>query len=246
MSKSGKTTLTILLVVVAVLLLSLSAIALFFYQNESKLRKEREVELAQVKASEEKLKDDLKETKKQAFLLEEKGKEADEKINNLLDELELAQGVRDEIKNENATLKEALTKEGQEKESLQKELASLQDKVKTLETQVESETQARAQLEEKVKDYETEPVQLEKIVVTPDEAAQGKILSVNKENDFVIFNLGQKSGINPEMLLSVYRGNNYLGDIKVARVQDDMSVADFVPPLTSAGVRQNDRVIAKK
>jgi hypothetical protein len=43
----------------------------------------------------------------------------------------------------------------------------------------------------------------------------------------------------------VFRGNEYLGDIKATRVQDEMSAADIVPPLSSKGISKNDTVVLK-
>ena len=121
MSKPGKTV-TIILVVICILSLVLTVIAVFFFQKESEQRKIAEDNLAQSKLSEAKLQAELKESKKQVFLLEEKAKEADEKINSLMDDLELAEGVRDEIKAENDTLKEALDTESKAKDQLRKQM----------------------------------------------------------------------------------------------------------------------------
>ena len=62
-------------------------------------------------------------------------------------------------------------------------------------------------------------------------ATKGHILSIDTDAEFVIFNLGLKQGVKPEDVLSVYRGDEYLGDIKATRVQDEMSAADLIPPL---------------
>ena len=83
-------------------------------------------------------------------------------------------------------------------------------------------------------------------MVAAAEASQGRVLSVDKENDFLIFNLGEKDGVKPGFLMSIYRGEDYLGDVKVSRVQSEMSAADFVPPFSSQKVRKNDQVVAKK
>ena len=250
MNKAGKTT-TIFLVVISVLLLSLTAISIFFFKKENELRKLAESKLAQAKALEVKLDQDLKEAKKQVFLFEEKNKEADDKINGLMDELELQKGVRDQMKSENDSLKEALTKETKDKEALNKELAALQEKAASLEENFKSEEKLRVDLESKVKDMEQQTsqqpgVELEKIVVTPGEIPQGKIIDVNMDNNFVIFNLGQEYGIKQDMLMSIFRKDNYLGDVKVSRVQEGMSVADFIPPLTSKQVKKDDRIVLKK
>jgi len=90
-----------------------------------------------------------------------------------------------------------------------------------------------------------ENVELGKIVVKPKGQKQGKIISVDKETDFVIINLGEEDGLKKDAVLSIYRGENYIGDIKVSRVLPEMSAADFVPPLKNHQVREDDQVIIK-
>ena len=74
---------------------------------------------------------------------------------------------------------------------------------------------------------------------------EGRILTVDIETEFVVVNLGKKDGIVEDMFMSVYRGPHYLGDIKVTRVQPEMSAADIIPPFSSQMVRKNDQVVAK-
>ena len=248
MNTQGKT-LTILLIVISILLLSLTGISLFFFQKETELRKSLENKLASAKAAEAKLDSDLKEAKKQIFLLEEKDKESDEKIEGLLDELELEKGLREEIKSENTALKDALSGESQTKEKLQADLQAAQDQMTTLEEKLKAEEAKRTELETKLKDMEgadASQVELEKIVVNPGEIPAGKILSVNNENNFATINLGQDVGLAADTVLAVYRGEKYLGDIKVTRVEAAASVADFIPPFSSKQVKKNDKVMTKK
>ena len=244
MSKDGKT-FTILLIVVLVVLLCLTGIAAFFFNKETALRKSLEQQLVLAKDVETRLNNELQEAKKQVFLVEEKNKEADEKINSLMDELELQEGIRDQMKTENASLKDALTKESQEKEKLQREFAQAQEKVTSLEEKLKAQEISNKPLEKNEGDG-AQAVDLDKIVVRPGEIPEGRVVSVNEENDFLIFNLGAEHGIVPNMLLSIYHSDQYLGDIKVARVQDGMSVADFIPPFSKDKVKKDDRVLVKK
>ncbi len=310
MSKSGKT-LTIFLVLISILLLALSVIAVFYFHKESELRKLAEMNLEQSRATEAKLQAELKEAKKQQFLVEEKLKEADEAMNDLRAEKELADGVRDQIKEENATLKEALESETQAKEKIRQEvgeqLEAAKKRVAELESQVASEKKLRDEIESKLRSLEeqarqpgasapsTVPVdsapagasggelpsselfsapstqsvpqssrvdynrretlassspaiQLEKIFVGNAVASdiEGRILSVDKENDFIIFDLGKKDGVDAGTVMSIYRDQNYLGDVKVSKVQSDMAAADFIPPFSSQKVRKNDIISIKK
>ena len=251
MNRSGKAA-TIILVITAILLLSLLAISLFFFKDENEKRKLAESQLVQVKASQAKIEMDLKDAKKQISLFEEKEKESDKKINDLMDELELQKGIREQMKTENAALKETMGKDNEDKENISKALVAAQEKLTALEEQLKGEETQRAELEAKIKEMEQqetqtgESVELERIIVTPGEAPQGRIVSVNKDNNFVIFNLGQEYGIAQDALISVFRGDKYLGDLKVTRVQAGMSVADFVAPLSGNQGKKDDRVVVKK
>ncbi|MBF0531467.1 MAG: hypothetical protein HQL23_00035 [Candidatus Omnitrophica bacterium] len=89
-------------------------------------------------------------------------------------------------------------------------------------------------------------VNLDKIIVNPANIPEGRIVSVDKDTEFVIIDLGQKDGVVTGMDFSVYRGKEYLGDIRVTRVQTKMSAADLIPPLSSSQARQNDQVVVKK
>lgn len=250
MNKNGKT-LTIFLVLISILLLSVTGISLFFFQKESNERKAAEVKLSQAKDSEAKLEAALKEAKKQILLAEEKAKEADTKINGLMDELELQDGIRDQMKAENNALKEAVTSESQANGALQKELTAAQERFAALEEKLKVAESQRAELEAKIQEMSQQAasqseVDLDKIIVTPGSIPEGKIVSINSENNFVIVNLGQEHGMAQDMVLSVYRNDQYLGDLKIARAEENMSVADFAAPLDSKQLKVNDRIVVKK
>ena len=96
------------------------------------------------------------------------------------------------------------------------------------------------------KNIESKKVELDKIVVLPNEVPEGRILSIDQDTDFVIINLGDKDGVKTGDVLSISRGQEYLGDVKVTRVQSEMSAADLIPPLSSKTLRKNDQVVLKK
>ncbi|MFC1510724.1 hypothetical protein ACFL49_03585, partial [Candidatus Omnitrophota bacterium] len=109
MNSSGKV-LIIFSVIIAILLLSLTAVSLFFFQKEIDKRKITEVALEEKTEYVLQMSSEMEQIKRSSFLFEEKNKEADEKINSLLDELELQGGVSTEIKKENRTLKDQIEK----------------------------------------------------------------------------------------------------------------------------------------
>jgi vacuolar-type H+-ATPase subunit I/STV1 len=280
-NKVGKT-LTIFIVLIIILLLSSTCIGFYLYHLEEALHKKVEIELDNSRADGLKLQAQLKDVQGQLALSEDKNKEADAKINNLLDERDLNEGLRAALKKENTGLKEQIVVIDKSKQKLkvdlddavskltqfQELLKAFQDKTKELETRLAGLVETNKSYETKIKELmaaasaaaSVKPmtpavvppvgigknkVELGKIVVKPQVGTQGHILAVDTQAEFVIFNLGLKQGITPDDLLSVFRGNDYLGDIKATRVQDEMSAADIVPPLSSKDISKNDTVVLK-
>jgi len=111
-------------------------------------------------------------------------------------------------------------------------------------------------------------VELEKIVVNPDAgnieeiippdfdyedkfpsldlSLDGRVLSVDRDTEFVIVNIGENQGISIGNVLSVYRNNNYMGDIKVTRTQAEMSAADLIQPLSIRKIKKDDQIKTKQ
>src|SRR5580704_12564251 len=104
LNQAGKT-ITIFVVLIIILLLSSTSIGFYLYHLEERLHKNVERELDISRADGSKLQAQLKDVQGQLALAEDKNKEADEKINNLLDEQDLNEGLRTALKKENADLK---------------------------------------------------------------------------------------------------------------------------------------------
>ena len=130
--------------------------------------------------------------------------------------------------------------------SVGQENKDLQEKVQQIggEAVVAASAEKKEALAKAVEEVNRE-VDLDKIVVAPSSKPDGRILSVDADTEFVIVNLGEKDGIALGDIMSVYRGSDFLGDIRVTRVQAEMSAADFIPPFSSRKVRKNDQVVFK-
>ncbi len=258
-TKKGKT-LTIFIVLIIVLLFSSAAIGFFMYQKESQKRKDVEIELQDAQQVSKKLTDDLKDAKSQLVLLQDKNKEADKKINSLMDEMELNEGLRNESKKENSALKDSVEVAKKEKDSIRADLDMVAKKLLENEGLLKAEQVKTKDLLAKVNELEIAKkksevnasastlgqMELGKIVVEQDLNSKGRVLSVDKESEFVICNLGVKQGIKMGDVLSVYREDKYIGDLRVSRAQEEMSAADFIPPLSSRNVHKNDIVVLKQ
>jgi hypothetical protein len=284
LNKAGKT-ITIFVVLIIILLVCSTSIGFFLYHLEQRAHKSVETDLNNTRDAMAKLQGQLKDLQGQLNLAEDKSKEADQKINNLLDEQDLNEGLRTALKKENADLKDKIAAIEQAKEKIkadyddsasklsqfQELLKASQDKSKELEDRLAALAETNKGLESKINELKTDmkpldqrtpeqqiagevvppgqsgkdKVELDKIVVNPQDGTKGHILSVDTDAAFVVFNLGLTQGVKPDDMLSVYRGDDYLGDIKATRVQDEMSAADIIPPLSPMEIRKNDTVVLK-
>ncbi len=272
----GKT-LTVFIVLIFILLASCSAIGFFLYNKEKQMRHSLENDLEVSHANEAKLQGDLKEIQRQLDILAAKNKEADNKINDLLADIDLKEEVNKQIQAENKNLKDSLELTKRDKERARQDMNDTSVQLKKYQDQLQQEQGRSQELQERIKELEKvksdiesklseaqalKPINqspaapqsgetpsvgmdLDKIVVNPQGGVSGKVLSVDQETEFVVCNLGLKQGVKFGDMLSVYRGQEYLGDVKVSRVQEEMSAADIVPPFSSRKVRKNDVVVLK-
>lgn len=74
---------------------------------------------------------------------------------------------------------------------------------------------------------------------------EGKILVINKDYNFVVINLGSRDNIEVGAMFSVYRGNKFIGDLKVEKVHEAMSAAGFVTDGMKDKVNEGDKVVQK-
>lgn len=287
-NKGGKT-LTIFVLLIIVLLVCSTSIGFYLYHLEEGLHKAAENDLNSSRADAAKLQSQLKDVQSQLALVEDKKREDDQKINNLLDEQDLNEGLRNALKKENAKLKDQLDDIEKSKQKIKADLDDSvsklsqfqdllkvsQEKNKELETRLADLAQTNKNMESTIKELKTQmkpvapppvegqaatntdaipasgpvgadkKIELDKIVVNPESNTKGHILSVDTDAEFVVFNLGITQGIKPDSVLSVYHGDEYLGDIKATRIQDEMSAADIIPPLSSKEIHKNDTVVLK-
>ena len=57
----------------------------------------------------------------------------------------------------------------------------------------------------------------------------GRVTYVNRAWNFVVLDVGLSNGVVPNGELIVYRGNDFLGKVKVTKADPNDSVADILP-----------------
>ena len=87
-------------------------------------------------------------------------------------------------------------------------------------------------------------VELEKIVISSLLEAEGKVLAIDKQNDLIVINLGSMNNLKSGDKLSIYRGDNFVTNAELVKVQDRISAAMILPESSAKDmkVEVNDTV----
>ena len=81
------------------------------------------------------------------------------------------------------------------------------------------------------------PVELEKIIVSSLMESEGKILAVDKQNDLVVINLGTINNLKNGDKLSIYRGDSFIANAELVKVQDRISAAIILPEASNKDLK---------
>lgn len=74
---------------------------------------------------------------------------------------------------------------------------------------------------------------------------EGKVLVLNKDYNFAVISLGNRNGVVPGDVFSIFHNTAYLGDVKVEKTHDSMSAAGFLSDSVRDKISEGDRVVKK-
>ena len=234
----------ILLAILCVVFLVFSMVSFTGLQSEKNHRVATENTLKGLESDKEDLQKQVDEQKKLKADLETQLSDLKGKYTSLQDKAEkLASQIAEERKSKedalaklddkNKEVEEAKTNWDNEKTShaalqdqfdkLQKEYASVQDQLKNIQA-------TNQNLSKQVDDLQAKKeVELDKIVVKPGVEAEGKVLVVNKEFNFIVVAAGNNKGITPGVTFGVYRDGKLVAKAQVEKVYETMSAANIMP-----------------
>ena len=88
------------------------------------------------------------------------------------------------------------------------------------------------------------PVELEKIVISSLLETEGKVLAVDKQNDLIVINMGSLNNLKNGDRFSIYRGDGFVANAEIVKVQEKISAAMVLPgdALAPAEIEVNDTV----
>lgn len=234
----------ILLAILCVVFLTFSMVSFSGLQAEKKTRIATENSLKDLMANKDDLQKQLDEQKKLRADLETQLNDLKGKVTSLQDKAEkLAAQIADERKakedalaklsrkdEEIAEIKTNWENEKTSRASLQDQFDKLQKEYTTIQKQVETLKVSNQNLSRQVEDLQAKKeVELDKIVVRPGVDAEGKVLVVNKEFNFIVVAAGNNKGITPGVTFGIYRDNRLVAKAQVEKVYETMSAANILP-----------------
>jgi septal ring factor EnvC (AmiA/AmiB activator) len=239
--------LTPILLILLVALLCLTLISLFSLQNTKAARASVEQKLKQAETMIDNLQDKLDKSNKTVLQLTEQINDKDTQITALTAELDQIKSSSEVTISERDNLKLELENLKVSKEELLTNLNNAQKELEEVKSQLSAITKEKESLDRKLKDLQASTgIQLDKIIVSYPETETGEVLEINKEYDFIVVNLGQEDNIGVGQMFYIYQDNNLLGEAKVEKVQDLMSVATIQDPNVKSQIKVGDVVKLKK
>ncbi len=175
----------------------------------------------------------------------------------------------DKFRQENLELKREVKRLEGLKEVIEKDLASTKEekeklsaRIEEMENLIKEKTAYLLELRKKILKSaqlkaartleESKAVELPPIVVKPKEvrpaplqkavSLEGQIIAVNKENSFVIIDMGEEQGLKPGLNLSVYRNGSEIANLQVLETRKEISACDIVRVKPGVELRVGDKV----
>jgi chromosome segregation ATPase len=260
MNKKARTS---VIFVILLLLLSLGASGFYYisFEREKQISKELEVQLDIVNQEKNKIETQLRQIDSEKASLDSKLKENLSAISKLNDKLTQEIKARELLKSEQESLRNKIIEISQEKQNMQQSLGEKAKEIDSLKSKLSFALSEKEELKKKVQEQpvvKQEAVNLEKIVVAPANSKQekietapaqkelkrkplvGEVLLINKEYGFLVLNIGQIDEVAAEDVFDIIHGNLSLGRVKVEKVHERMSAANFQPGFNTNKVSEGD------
>ena len=74
---------------------------------------------------------------------------------------------------------------------------------------------------------------------------KGRIVTINKEHNFVVIDLGRQDGIGIGNKFNVYRGDTFLGSVEIIQARDRIAAADIKDLTEGMSIEINDTVVKR-
>ena len=170
------------------------------------------------------------------------------------------------LRNENASLKRELVLANKEQVRMQNRLkdalskrSELEDKIGDAESILRERSLAMEELQKQlvktidggrgVIESDSASVELPPIVVKPGspglKGLRGEVISVVKDENFVVVDIGESSGLRPGALLKIVRGDREIGTVEVVETRKEISAANIEEIVGGYNIQEGDTCITR-
>ena len=265
LGRSGKS-LVPLLAVAAVIGVIGTASSVFIGLQEHTKRLVKEKELREAKVQNDSLQSRVKDLQLAKARIEDDLTQVQKQLAQSQEELAKAVETRTTLSRSVEDREQQITRLNQDLADARNEAKSISSQVAQLQSERDGIKQQLAQLEQAKTDLEAKvieasdqrpTVELEKVLVknngegasgsngpTPISFADGQVVVVNREYDFIVMNMGKNHGLSVGQEFQVLRDSQVLGKVKIEKVYDELSAATILPESQKDDIREGDTVKA--
>lgn len=221
--------------------------------TEKELAASKDADIRIAKKERDKSKEELETAQTSLQQSEQKLSETSGRISNLESELSTAKKKADDLQIASKDAEAQLTKAQKELDKMKELIGDaspedLKQQIAQAEEQVEATEKEKRILEDQFQNASSEIKRLEEIVRTRDQkqmppGLSGRIATVNPTWNFVVLDVGDRDGVVRDGVLLVYRGNDYIGKVKVVATEANTAVADILPEWTKTDILPGDSVL---
>jgi hypothetical protein len=117
----------------------------------------------------------------------------------------------------------------------------LQAQLEDVKKQLAAAEREKASLSDKVRASQERPgpagTEKKNRIPARDPGIRGTVLAVNRAYNFVVLNLGERQGVEPNTEMLVLRGGSFIGKIRISSVEPATSIGDIITSSLARGVQ---------
>ncbi|MEW5758188.1 MAG: hypothetical protein AB1755_01765 [Candidatus Omnitrophota bacterium] len=249
MNRNGNTRI-IFLVVLVVLAFGAAVSTFLSWQKEKDKRIGLEAQVDDLQKRKKDLEMTLDATRKEVVILKDKLSESEADLLSLVSQFESEKSERQRVSKELDEVKADLNSMNNLKSKIEIELNQTKKELSEAKAKFSDLVKAKQKLEEKVKEFESssDKVELGKIIISPKKTDkfQAQILTLNKEYNFIVINLGQKDGFKTSDVFFINDSKGVsLGKGYIEEAKEAMSVLSFTERDIVGKLKEGDNLILK-
>ena len=141
-------------------------------------------------------------------------------------------------------LKAKITAAEQARDAAAQQAKDAQDKISALTAQVTAADGEKKVINEKLKESDAKVRYYENKEGVPlPDGLTGKVLYYDKTWNFTVLDIGKKKGVLPSGIMILHRGTEIVGKVRIATVDDDCCIADFMGDVKKKEPKPGDMAI---